>query len=453
VTIRSKAAVVLFSAAALSARDLTVTQDAAPLLGRCGEAESVLAALPEGARVRLRYSLAGADSRCYAVAAEVGGETLQGYIERDALAGLDAVERERREASAIQLVRGAMESIRVDAPTKEAGARPASGDAIPQALAALQAGRAAEVGALLAQASPDDRDAAILRAQAYLRMTRPADAQAALAPALRREPGDPALLGLAGMAAYQQDRLPEAALYFKQSLGAEYNPSLDKLARAVERERAAGQGDGQAFGSRFVLRYEGDALPDQAARALAGEFEGVVNNLTSRLGCTLSERLVIVVRTLDGYRSATGSADWSGGRYDGRIHVAVPPGGALDDTVRETLAHEFVHACLARRGEWPTWLHEGLAQYLSGRRLAATDRAALASLNAANRLPELAQLGGSWARLTTAEARVAYALSLAAATILHQDVRDHGVRNLLAAPAQLPRLAVKLDGRLRDSLR
>ena len=36
-------------------------------------------------------------------------------------------------------------------------------------------------------------------------------------------------------------------------------------------------------------------------------------------------------------------------------------GGAL---TRRTLAHETVHACLAALGNWPAWVHEGLAQRL-----------------------------------------------------------------------------------------
>jgi len=38
---------------------------------------------------------------------------------------------------------------------------------------------------------------------------------------------------------------------------------------------------------------------------------------------------------------------------------------------RQVFAHELVHACLANIGSWPAWLHEGLAQKLSGEPVSA----------------------------------------------------------------------------------
>src|SRR5690606_35507526 len=169
-----------------------------------------------------------------------------------------------------------------------------------------------------------------------------------------------------GVAAFQQDRIPQARQYLTQSLALEHNPMLEKLFRRIETEASSDQSNEATYGSRFVMRYEGEALLQQAARNLAKSFDGEITRITRRLNCPLNDRLVVIVQALESYRRATGAAEWSGGRYDGRIHIAVPPSGQADEYVRETFAHEFVHACLARKGSWPAWLHEGLAQQFSG---------------------------------------------------------------------------------------
>ena len=38
-------------------------------------------------------------------------------------------------------------------------------------------------------------------------------------------------------------------------------------------------------------------------------------------------------------------------------------------SMQRVFAHEVVHSCLANLGSWPPWLHEGLAQKMSGDQL------------------------------------------------------------------------------------
>jgi len=226
---------------------------------------------------------------------------------------------------------------------------------------------------------------------------------------------------------------------------------LAKLYAKIQTEERLDQSDEATYGSRFVMRYEGDALPQNAARALAKTFDSEITKITRQLNCPLNDRLVVIVQALDSYRASTGSAEWSGGRYDGRIHIAVPPSGEANAHVRGTFAHEFVHACLARKGNWPSWLHEGLAQRLSGRSLGKQERQALSALQQAGQLPTLAQLGGGWARLGDREAAIAYSLSLGAAQILYQDLQDYGLRELLNQPNRLPDVQKQLDKKLQDA--
>ena len=442
------------------ARDLVVARDGVSLRSECSDAGALLASLPEGHVVTLRFAIAGADTRCYSVRAEVDGSTYAGYVEREDLAGIDEIEQRRKEASAARLAHTAVEAVTI-APTAPTGgddigvlAASDPGNAAIQAAAdAFEAGRSLDVPKLLESVPADNLVAAVLRGSSMLRLTRPAEAQAALDPALRIHPDDPALLGLAGIAAFQQDRAEDAERLLARSVKLRPNGPLENLLERIRTERASDQSDEKTFGSRFVLRYDADALPDASARSLADELEKELPAVSSRLGCQIRDRLTVVVQTIDSYRAGTSTPGWSGGHYDGRIHVALGPNHAIDARVRETITHELVHACLARRGEWPAWLQEGVAQFISGRRLAPQERQALAELNAQGALPTMRRLSGSWARLDPATALTAYTTALAAAQVMFQDMQDYGVRNLLANPANLPDVEKKLDERLRTTLR
>jgi len=75
------------------------------------------------------------------------------------------------------------------------------------------------------------------------------------------------------------------------------------------------------------------------------------------------------------YYDATGAPYWSGGQYshfDGRI--TLPIGGltsALTPNLDQLLIHEVGHAFIAdlSRGVAPRDVHEGMAQYLEGKRV------------------------------------------------------------------------------------
>jgi hypothetical protein len=77
------------------------------------------------------------------------------------------------------------------------------------------------------------------------------------------------------------------------------------------------------------------------------------------------------------FHAATGIPHWAGGAYnaiDGRIRV--PAGGltpAAIGAVDDTLLHELVHVFIADRtgGTAPRLLHEALAQYVTGDRVAS----------------------------------------------------------------------------------
>ncbi len=437
-----------------SAAQLVVRDGGAAVLRNCSDEGSVVASLEAGSVVNLQFAVAGVATECYSIAAETEAGRVTGYVKKSSLGGLDELEAKRRESSSASVGGRALDAVKVDLPTPDVAIETAgSGPLLQQAHQALQDGRFAEAVDLLEDQPVVDRDAALIRAQAEMGRNRPQAAQAALERALVEHPEDPDLLGLAGAAAYRRDRAPEALRYLNKSLEIRASPMFEGLRKAVAREVSGDQAAETKHGMRLTLRYEGKALPDAAARTLTAEFEREINRVTFRLGCRFEERIAVIVRTLENYRQATGANEWSGGRYDGRLHIAVPPSGEVDESVRETFAHEFVHACLARMGAFPSWFHEGVAQLHSGRRLSPTIRAQLEQLNKADQLPSLSLLRGGWGAFGAGQAGVAYGLALAASQVMYQDLQDYGVRNLLNNPERVPDVEKRLDQRLRDSLR
>jgi tetratricopeptide (TPR) repeat protein len=448
----------LCAATLVSAAELVINQNDTPLLAQCGGGNE-LAQLPEGQPVRLRFALAGSDNRCYSVSAEVRGEVLNGYVWRQALEGLEEFEKTRRALSIRQLVRSAMETLQV--PEVEGPRQPHFPQSVPaippevlEAAERLNAGRPDEAERILAAAAlpADNRAVALVRGRALLEMTRPGDALRVLQPALRSYPRDANLLAMAGMSALQRDEVAAARNYLRQSLEIQHNPSIEKLFRTVEHETETDKSREVTHGSRFTLRYEGDMLPSGTAQKLTDMLDREITRVSFQLGCHLNDRLPVIVQSYENYRQTTGAAEWSGGRYDGRIRIAIPPSGEVDQWVQRTFSHEFVHACLSRTGQWPAWLHEGLAQRLSGDRLQPQDRNTLQQLLREQRLPSLESLGGHWGRLNSARAAVAYSLSLAAVQVSYEQHGDFWIRNLLNNPSRLAAVTGELDRAVRENL-
>ena len=448
----------LFSPASLEAKELIVKKDQVNLLANCSEGASRVAQLPQGHKVRLRFAIAGSDSPCYSVSAEVDGRSVRGYVSRDALEGIEAFEQSRREAASGSVVSGEIEVLGMP-PSLELGGTPDASDSpgiqakIREAADLLKKRdpAAAEKVLLSVGAPPGHVQVALFRGQALLQLSRPDKAIKVAEAALKTHPDNAGLLALAGVSLYRRDDVKGAGRYLKRSIEIQPNPGLERFYRKIEMELAGDKSDDVTYGTRFILRYEGETLKPAAARRFSAALEREVNRISYRLGCQSSESFVVIIQSLDNYRSTTGAAEWSGGQFDGKIRVALPPSGQVDERVRKTLSHEFVHACLARLGPWPAWLHEGLAQSFSGRELSRDDWANLRRLNKQSTLPTLARLSsGGWSGLNALQASVAYKLGLAAIEILRRD--QLAVRALLSNPQRLPAVTEKLDQQLKDEL-
>jgi hypothetical protein len=402
---------VLFFVAAMAVRT-----DRTPLRSGCDSENSVVASLPAGTPVEVRFRLSDG-SDCFKIAATLEGKEALGYVPASALTGLERYEQERSSAASVDVLR-ALNPVVAD--TKKAVA--------------------------------NTGDPALDRAQQLLDANQPAQALEQAQIAIRRHPRDPNVLVLTGLAAYRADQLRAALDYWKQALDVAPNARLEAIYERVKREADSDRSNDKLYGLRVALRYEGEALPADTARAVLAILDDDYSRVAAQLGCTSDERIVAIVQSREAYLRTTGAAEWSGGQYDGRIHISWTDGSQIGPQMQRALAHELVHACLTSipsgASPWPAWLQEGLAQKLSGDTLPASVREQLRQLAAAHAIPKLEDLRQNWSRMSTQNAQAAYSLALAAADALYDNYASYGIRNILNNPATLPRITADLDAKL-----
>ncbi len=401
----------------LAATVHTVRDEQAVLRSACGPSEPVVATVRRGDPVEVRFAFNGDSGPCYKVSVSSGGKTYEGYLPTAAVTAAEEFEIARRAAA--HLDRSEPLTPEMTSLAATAKAARSSGDPAPKAYQLIEDGQ-------------------------------PETALAVLEQFMKANRRDAGILALAGLAAYKADQVRRAMGYWKESLDLAPSPNVERLYRQAEREAASDQSSEKLIGARFHLRYDPAEVKPEQARSILPMLDSEFARISEHLGCRAEERIGVIVQTRQAYLKTTGAAEWSGGRYDGRIHVAVPDGNANSGETRQALVHEVVHACLTRLGSWPAWLHEGLAQKISGETLPPARREEVRKMARGGTLPSLAKLGATWSRMSAQHATTAYAAALVAADILYDVHGAWGVRNLMQNPGSLERIAADLDRRLRE---
>ena len=395
---------------------LAVKQDQTPLRSGCEAADETIATLPAGTPVEVRFRVADG-SDCFKIAATVDGKPVVGYLPASALSNVDQFEQQRNAAVSLDSSR-ALNPVEVE--SKKVAAH--SGDP------------------------------ALKQASQLIETNQPTRALEILEPMLKRDPKNPDLLLLAGLAAYRADQARTALNYWKQSLDLAPNDALERIYDKVRRESQADRSGDKLYGLHVALRYEGQTLPADTARAVVATLDQEFSRVSSLLGCWTDERIVAIVQSREAYLRTTGAAEWSGGQYDGRIHISWMDGTDVSPEIRRRLAHELVHACITNLSVGgppaPAWLQEGLAQKLSGDTLSTAARDRLRELAEAHKIPRLEDLRQNWSRMSTENARIAYNLALAAADALYDNFYSYGIRNVVTNPQILQQVTAELDKKL-----
>jgi len=177
-----------------------------------------------------------------------------------------------------------------------------------------------------------------------------------------------------GYALMRQDRNREAVEALRSALDVRDDTTVRLLIERIQKGLADERGMAERRVSHFNVRYDGEeheAVGREILRALERHYA----TLASALDYEPVNTVTVILFTREGYYNASGAPAWSGGVFDnvdGRIRV--PIGGlttTLTPDMDETLIHELTHAFIAdrTRGTAPRELHEGLAQYMEGKRI------------------------------------------------------------------------------------
>jgi tetratricopeptide (TPR) repeat protein len=244
-------------------------------------------------------------------------------------------------------------------------------------------------------------------------------------------PNSVAVARLSGWAYYGLDRLDDAVAQWKIAQRIEPDADVEQLLSKAEADREAESGFRSGQTSHFTLHYEGSATPQLAAdilRALEDDFRSI----QSELRFAPQEPVAVVLYTQQGFRDITRAPSWAGAWNDGRIRVPVQGVSSVSDPLSRILKHELTHSFVRQmtQGHCPQWVHEGLAQWMEGRRTGDAARPLLAAYER-QQYPTLKSLEGSWAEYSSVQAGMAYSWSLAAVESIIANSGMWGVERLL----------------------
>ena len=231
--------------------------------------------------------------------------------------------------------------------------------------------------------------------------------------ARRTAPDDPDVAKLEGWAYYGMNKLEQAVAEWKRALAlrpdSEVQAALDKALRDKQEEESYTENES----GHFKLKYSGAAQP-ALARDVLRTLEAHFSSIESELDFTPPDSIGVVLYTQQAFADITRAPGWVGALNDGRIRVPVQGLTSVTPDLSRVLKHELTHSFVGQktRGHAPTWIQEGLAQWMEGKR-SGENAETLAQIYQQGHAPSLATLESPWMGLSSDGAAFAYAWALA----------------------------------------
>jgi len=249
---------------------------------------------------------------------------------------------------------------------------------------------------------------------AYLHLRRSEYTQSLeyLERARRVAPEDPDVAKLTGWAYFGLNRLDQAVAEWKHALAlrpdAEIETALKRALRDSEEEAQYKENESR----HFTLRDSGASQP-ALARDVLRTLEHHFDAIESELGYAPPDSIGVILYTQQAFADITQAPGWVGALNDGRIRVPVQGLSSVTPQLSRVLKHELTHSFIQQktRGRAPTWIQEGLAQWMEGKR---SDENAAMLIQMAS-APDLLtpHFDGDWMKMSTGDVGVAYAWALA----------------------------------------
>ncbi|MGC1201760.1 MAG: peptidase MA family metallohydrolase, partial [Candidatus Acidiferrales bacterium] len=208
--------------------------------------------------------------------------------------------------------------------------------------------------------------------------------------------------------------LDQAVEEWKRAEEIHADPDVERALEKAERDKNEEESYREGQTAHFTLKYTGGATPD-LAKGILRVLEEDFDDLSSQLDYTPQEQIAVILYTEQAFADITRAPSWAGAINDGRIRVPVQGLTSVTPDLARVLKHELTHSFVGQKSSnrAPTWMQEGVAQYMEGRR-SASSADALVNAAAQGMPPRLETLEGSWMGLSGDSAALAYAWALAA---------------------------------------
>ncbi len=218
---------------------------------------------------------------------------------------------------------------------------------------------------------------------------------------------------LAGWAYYGLNKMDQAVAEWKRALAFGPDPEVQAALEKAQRDKQEEASYKENESTHFTLRYSGAAEPE-LAREVLRTLEAHFSQIESELDFTPPDSIGVVLYTQEAFADITRAPGWVGALNDGRIRVPVQGLSGVTPELSRVLKHELTHSFVGQktRARAPTWIQEGLAQWMEGKRSGA-DAGVLAQVYQGGHAPPLGSLEGSWMGLSSDAAGYAYAWALA----------------------------------------
>jgi len=255
--------------------------------------------------------------------------------------------------------------------------------------------------------------------------------------AVRSAPESPDAHTMLGYAQFASDHTKEAVASWKRSLELRPDPTVQQfLAKAQREENAEGE-FAQRESSHFVLHYEGRQTSESFRGQIIAALESDYDDLVRDLGTPPRDNILVTLYTEQAFFDVTHAPSWSGALNDGKLRIPISGLSSVTPELARVLKHELAHSFINQlsAGRCPTWLHEGIAQFLEPKSLGGAGHQ-LAVLFKSQRNIPLNVLEGSFMRFSGVEAYVAYAESLAAVSYINESYGMGDIQRILQLLSQ-----------------
>jgi tetratricopeptide (TPR) repeat protein len=247
----------------------------------------------------------------------------------------------------------------------------------------------------------------------YLRRSEYTQSLEYIERARRLVPEDPEVSKLAGWAYYGLNKMDLAVAEWQHAASLRPDAEVEAALQRAQRDKREEEQYQENESNHFTLRYSGASEP-ALARSVLHTLERHYGAIESELNYSPPDSIGVILYTQQAFSDITQVPGWVGALNDGRIRVPVQGLNDVTAELSRVLKHELTHSFVGQKtlGRAPTWIQEGLAQWMEGKR-SDPNAGALIAIYKSDPALGLEHFAGDWMKLSNVEASAAYAWALA----------------------------------------